>query len=406
MSFFSRIRLPAWAGILTLILGGILLASGCATEPGGALKSGGSDYGHYPSGGGLYVSAAFGPDGRLWRVVPEKRHVYVDYSTDQGKTFSAPVALNAEAQRIKVSGENRPGIAVDPAGRIYAVYAAEGKQPSALYVSVSSDGGQHFSPPALLSDKAAEANTYQAKLALSPSGQAYAFWHDERDRFDWKKPGNAIYYTTIAPQAQPTAQAWKVIDAVCECCRLAAAFDTDGGPVLSVRFLYPGGVRDHALLRPKSGKSDWTAWRVSVDDWKVDACPEHGPALAIGKDGRQHMAWFTQGTARKGLFYANSSDRGQHYSTPVAVGDMTKLPSHPDLLVLGQRVALAWSEYDGTKTRIMLTQSQDGGTNWSPARSLAETSAQADYPLLLAKGGNAFLSWNSQRDGYRLIRID
>src|SRR5574340_1307395 len=46
------------------------------------LTAGAADYTHYPHGGGLAVTAAFGPDGRLWRIVPEKQHVYVDYSTD------------------------------------------------------------------------------------------------------------------------------------------------------------------------------------------------------------------------------------------------------------------------------------------------------------------------------------
>jgi hypothetical protein len=89
------------------------------------LTAGKADYSHYPQGGGLPVTAAFGPDGRLWRVVPEKRHVYVDYSTDLGKTFSVPVRVNNEPQRIKASSENRPGIAVDRSGKIYVTFAAE-----------------------------------------------------------------------------------------------------------------------------------------------------------------------------------------------------------------------------------------------------------------------------------------
>ena len=110
-------------------------------------KSGGADYKHYPHGGGLVVGAAFGPDGRLWRVVPEKWHVYVDYSTDLGKTFSAPARINPEKQRIKVSGDNRPGIAVDRSGKIYVTFAAEGAQPVTQYFSISADNGQSFSYP-------------------------------------------------------------------------------------------------------------------------------------------------------------------------------------------------------------------------------------------------------------------
>ena len=139
-----------------------------------------------PQGGSLYVTAAFGPDNRLWRVVPDKWHVYVDYSTDLGKTFSAPVRINKEPQRIKASGENRPGIVVDRNGKISVIYSAEGVQPVAVYFSTSTDNGHSFSTPKPLSDQASEANSFQGRLVLNSSGLAYVFWLDERDRTDWR----------------------------------------------------------------------------------------------------------------------------------------------------------------------------------------------------------------------------
>jgi len=139
-------------------------------------------------------------------------NVYVDYSTDLGKTFSVPVLVNKESQIIKVSGENRPGIVVDRSGRIYVVYAAEGAQPVTLYLSVSSDNGQSFSTPSPLSDKASEANSFQGRLVLNPSGQPYVFWHDERNRTDCRKPGNTLYYTAINAQIGLNFVAQKLSD--------------------------------------------------------------------------------------------------------------------------------------------------------------------------------------------------
>jgi hypothetical protein len=120
-----------------LLLISAVALSACSHGNQDYLKSGAADYSHYPEGGGLFVTAAFGPDKRLWRVVPEKKHVYVDYSTDLGKTFSAPVLINKESQPIKVSGENRPGIAVDRSGRITIIYAAEGAQPVTILRAVT-----------------------------------------------------------------------------------------------------------------------------------------------------------------------------------------------------------------------------------------------------------------------------
>jgi hypothetical protein len=153
-----------------------------------------------------------------------------------------------------------------------------------------------------------------------------------------------------------------------------------------------------------AGGGQGTSRRVTFDDWRIEACPEHGPALSIsGND--YHIAWFTQGSARQGLFYARSTDRGQHFSDPMPFGTPGKLPSHPDILALQQRVVLAWSEFDGTKTQIRSMQSQDGGQHWSTPRTLAETTSEADVPLLLNYGSEVYLSWNTG-EGYRLILIN
>jgi len=387
-----------------LLLISAVALSACSHGNQDYLKSGAADYRHYPEGGGLFVTAAFGPDGRLWRIVPEKKHVYVDYSSDHGKSFSVPVLINKEAQPIKVSGENRPGIAVDRSGRIIIVYAAEGIQPVTLYMSISTDNGQSFSTPSPLSDKASEANSFQGRLVLSPSGQAYVFWHDERDRSDWRQPGNTIYYTTITGQSGVTA-AQKFSDNLCECCHIAVAFDKVDQAVLFARFIYPGGVRDHGLIRTSADGKEPYSSRVTFDQWSIEACPEHGPAIAISDDGRYHIAWFTQGSVRQGLFYAFSSDRGQHFSNPLPFGNPEKLPSHPDIMAQGNHISLTWTEFDGAKTQLMVMQSNDGGQTWLQPKSIADATAETDFPFLLSNDQGIFVSWNSKTEGYRLIPL-
>ncbi len=369
-------------------------------------KAGTTDYKHYPAGGGLFVTAAFGPDGRLWRVVPEKSHVYVDYSTDLGKTFSAPVRINRESQRIKVSGENRPGIAVDRSGRVSVIYAAEGTQPIALYFSTSTDNGRSFSTPKPLSDKAAEANSFQGRLVLDSSDQAHIFWLDERDRTDWRQPGNAIYYTTAGGQSNLDFTNRKLSDTLCECCRIAAAVDNSGQPVLFARFIYPGSIRDHGLLRTRADGKEAPSWRITFDQWEIKGCPEHGPAISISDDNRHHIAWFTQGSVRQGLFYAYSSDRGQSFSDPLPFGTLEKMSSHPDIMARGKHVILTWTEYDGAKIQLLVMQSTDGGQTWLPAKSIAESASRADFPFLLSSTQGVFVSWNSKNEGYRLIPLE
>src|SRR5690242_17019521 len=210
---------PNWRRVAAAVTGAAAFAafSTVAHADHDQLRPGKADYTHYPNGGATVVAAAFGPDGRLWRLVPEKSFVYVDYSTDQGRTFSTPVRINPEKQRIKAGGENRPGIAVDRAGTIYITFTAEGEQPVVQYFSASSDSGRSFSIPVPVSDQAAEANSSHGKILLDRSGKAYVFWLDERDRTSWRKPENSMYFAVIDGQGNASA-ARKAAGGLCECC--------------------------------------------------------------------------------------------------------------------------------------------------------------------------------------------
>lgn len=399
-----RLRPTPWIALATLALSLAILIS-CAA--GGSSRQSADGYGQYQDTPvKLPVSAIFGPDRRLWRVVSTDDHVYVDYSTDYGKSFSPPVAVNEERVPIRSRGEYRSQIVVDSAGRIYVAYPAYGLQPWTTYLSVSEDNGRHFSVPEPLSDQATAANSFEAVLAIDGQDRLHAFWHDERESAS-EETGNAIYFSVRDSAGKSLESNRKLAEGACSCCRLALDFDIDGQPVLLFRNIYPGNIRDHELAKADPAGTGWARTRVSEDEWRIEACPTDGPALAIGTDGRYHIAWFTQGSVRQGLFYANSSDRGQHFSKPMPIGNSKdQLPGHPDVISLGQRVILAWSEFDGIKTRIMILQSNDRGNTWSQVRSVAESTSESDFPFLLTDGQAIFLSWNSQIEGYRLIPIE
>jgi hypothetical protein len=50
-------------------------------------------------------------------------------------------------------------------------------------------------------------------------------------------------------------------------------------------------------------------------------------------------------------------------------------------------------------------RSDDAGLTWSAAEEVARTTDNSDHPLLVACGTEAFLSWFTSQEGYRLIRI-
>ena len=94
-------------------------------------------------------------------------------------------------------------------------------------------------------------------------------------------------------------------------------------------------------------------------------------------------------------------DEGRSFSEPIRVGSTGA--GRPALLATERSVWLAWKGslgVDGAAVRAM--RSDDAGLTWTAARELARTRGRSDHPLLVARGTDAFLSWFSAEEGYRL----
>ena len=213
--------------------------------------------------------------------------------------------------------------------------------------------------------------------------------------------GAAVYFARSTDAGKTFARNVKVKDNACECCRLALARDAQGRPILLFRDILAGGIRDHSLAVLGAGAPT----RATFDDWKINACPHHGPSLAIAGDGTYHLAWFTgEGKAGSGIFYARSSDGGRSYGAPRRLAPPPSA-SHPYVVASGHAVHVVWKESRGDGSAIRTTRSPDGGATWSAAVDAAATGGRADHPLLVADARHAYLSWFTDADGYRLIPL-
>src|SRR6202040_2075816 len=96
------------------------------------------------------------------------------------------------------------------------------------------------------------------------------------------------------------------------------------------------------------------------DDWRIDACPHHGPSLAADAAGRLHAVWFTEGPKRSGVFYGRLGKDGVEALRRMG-GETAE---HADLAIIGERVAVAWKEFDGERSQLRAMLSEDGGNSW------------------------------------------
>lgn len=357
----------------------------------------------------LAASVAFDATGHLWRVRMLDGLLVVDRSDDRGVSFTAPRKVTQQPEPVAADGELRPDIAV-AGDRVYVAWTSPLPTPYAGHVRFarSLDGGRSFEAPLTVNDNR-DAITHRFQtLHVAPDGRISLVWIDKRELEQAKRSGKpyrgaALYYAVSDDGGASFKANVRLAAHSCECCRIALATDSDGTPVAFWRHVFADGSRDHLLARVAPLADAPEPARATEEHWQVNACPHHGPALAVAPDGTRHGVWFAQLAGEPGLFYRGWSTDGNALAPALRIGDASA--AHPAILAVGPRLLLAWKAFNGEKTAIELIESTDGGRHWSAPRAVASTIAASDHPQLVAWRGAAYLSWVSEAEGYRLIPL-
>jgi hypothetical protein len=352
----------------------------------------------------------FAPDGTLWLTWTAAGRVLVAHSADLGHGFSPAVDVTRTPVTVDSGPDARPLVLVDHQGRVivgYSIFKDENYNGQVL-IAESRDGGATFTRPHPITDNSASQRFLT--LALGPDDRVLGVWIDKRDVVSATEAGTPFVGASIAFAWSRDAgahfdPATIIQDHSCECCRLGLAMK-GGNPAVLFRNVFPGSERDHAVITFDGPSTPGPLHRVSQDHWVIDACPHHGPSLAISPDGTYHAVWFTGGGVRRGSFYARSTDGGVTFSPARTLGNPVRHPTRPYVLALGRQVWAAWKEFDGARTTVAVMTSQDEGATWSSPREVAGTADYSDHPLLVSDGHHAYLSWLTRTEGYRLIRLE
>lgn len=364
------------------------------------------------------TSAAVDAQGRLWIVRKENAKdqpaagqaagawVVLQMSSDMGKTWSAENRAQPTPEPIEATGESRPKLAFGPKGEIYVAYTRPLAKPytGEIRFMRSLDGGKTFTAPFTVHANRDLITHRFESMIVERSGRIVIAWIDKRDAETAKArnepyAGAAIYFATSDDSGASFGGDHKLVDHVCECCRIALTLDPDGWPVAMWRHVFEPNARDHALtvLNPDGKPS--TLVRATFDDWRIDSCPHHGPSLAFAPDGTRHQVWFNLKGDEGGVFYA-SADRAGELKAPLKLGSAQA--EHADVAIQGQNIAVAWKQFDGKATAILGRISGDGGLTWQE-RELALTAGNSDQPRLVPTPAGIVLVWRTQNEGIRTI---
>lgn len=353
-----------------------------------------------------YVDAA----GHLWLAWTANGSVMLARSGAGGAGFGTAVEVSRAGPLLDTGADARPALVVFPGGRVLVAWGAfkDGSWNAQVWVA-SSEDGVHFGAPHPLS--ADTASQRFPALALAADGSLIAAWLDKRTvaanrQRGFRQSSAALAVARSVDGGRSFGIERIVQDRTCECCRPALAAAADGRAVIAFRNVFDDRERDHALVIVDRSGAVRAAHRIAEDHWGVDVCPHHGPAVAIDADGRIHVAWFTQGAARQGTFYARSMDDGVTFTPPLAAGRNDRMAGRPSLLATGRDVWLAWKEFDGSRSSVWLRHSRDGGEHWSEDHQVASAGGYTDHPLLVSLHGTAHLSWLTRERGYQLRPLE
>jgi hypothetical protein len=355
----------------------------------------------------LGTSAAFSPDGRLHAVAKQGEHVVLYRSDDDGATWSAPAIVNARPEPISADGENRPKIAFAADGAVLVTWTRPLGKPFSGEIRLAradSGTGSVFSPPITVHRDRAEITHRFDSLLVVPDGRVVVAWIDKRDLETAKSRGEryrgaAIYAAVSDDGGRSFRPEQKLADHSCECCRIAAAVDADGAPVVLWRHVFAPNERDHAIARLPAAGAAGAVERATFDRWRIDGCPHHGPSLVVDAAGRRHAVWFNLIDGEGQVAYGRLATDGSPPTARRRIGGAAAV--HADLAVAGARLAIVWKEFDGSRARLFAALSEDGGDSFR-SFELAATDGASDQPRALARGGELFAFWRTEGGGMTL----
>ena len=362
---------------------------------------------------GRTPTATFDRHNNLLVVFVIGQHVYFARSSDNGQNFSRPVTVNFDPEPVYTNGENRPKVAIGLHDEIYVSWSkvTEGRFNGDIRFTRSMDGGKSFEKTITVNDDQLLTTHRFESMQVDSAGNIFMTWIDKRDRIAAKARGDvyqgaAIYYSVSTDNGKSFQPNHRVAANSCECCRVATTSSGEEGIAIFWRHIFDQSIRDHAFARLAPDGILTSMQRATRDDWEINACPHHSPAM-VALQGREaveyHLAWFTNGKARQGVFYGRLNTLEED---PVRIKPLSSSASasHPDIATRDNNLWVVWKEFDGAFTLVKIIHSLDGGDTWKPEKVIARANDESDHPFLLNSSSQVFVSWMTN-SGYALIPV-
>jgi len=379
-------------------------ASGLAwAAGGGAHGKGTSAHTHGPGGSparpGMAMGAALAPDGALWTAgLDEAGQLLLRRAASPGSAWGDAQAPDIAKDRVAADGESRPKIAFGPGGQMVVAWTQPLARPytGEIRLISSSDGGRTFRPPITVhEDRQIITHRFEA-VRFDARGRLHVLWIDKRDAERARAAGQAYrgaaVYRAVSVDGGRSFQGDHCLaHHACECCRIALSED-DRGLVALWRHVFEPNHRDHAFSRLPEHPHCITPIRATRDEWALDACPHHGPALAPDRRGGFHLVWFGHRAGEPAVRLGRLDRDGQASPQVLVLPDESA--EHADIASNDRSLVVAWRGLSGSVPVIRAWISSDDGHRFE-LRELARAEGRTDHPRLLASSQGIWLLWHT-----------
>ncbi len=193
-------------------------------------------------------------------------------------------------------------------------------------------------------------------------------------------------------------------DITCACCWNTARFDNDGLFYVLYRDKQPS---DMAIGRVDPELNWQRLSTVGKFNWDFEGCPHIGAGLIIDPKTHQFHATVSTGQPDNvGLYYLNSEDKAQSWSTPTKLGDNGAL--HSDIAVSNVGILVAsWDQLSENGLQIFYAKSDDQGKTWSKPIALSNAELNASHPRVIATDDKVLILWTeSGHDNLSIVQME
>lgn len=303
--------------------------------------------------------------------------IFLRHSNDGGATFFPATSLPA-AQGVLMS--------VDPAGKIYLVWAANDNSGVArLVFSRSLDEGTTFTNPVVISNPSATA--VPGALALDGSGNINVAWVEAAAPQNL----NNVYFSRSLDGGTSFSSPKTVTNS--------------SGPLYGVAGLAVDSVDNiHVLWTTANGGQTNTYLSRSGDGGATFAVEnfqsgvsdsQQSPQLALDSHGGLNIVW-NSGGQNPVLNFARSADEGATFATQTIEGGNYANPGSASITTdPSGNINIVWTQGGGptTPAGMMYAKSTDAGHTFSSPQQIASTSGQ-NVTAVVNASGNVYAAWS------------